>query len=58
MVKVKTDMTGWNMWDHGVPESKLTVIKQVEDIELLNEDRFKELDNAVKENSKQLLEIA
>ena len=31
MVKVKIDMTGWKMWEHGVPESKLTVIKQVED---------------------------
>lgn len=25
------DMTGWKMWEHGVPDSKLTVIKQVED---------------------------
>ena len=25
------DMTGWRMWEHGVPESKLTVIKQAED---------------------------
>ena len=25
------DMTGWKMWEHGVPESKLTVIKQAED---------------------------
>lgn len=31
MVKVKEDMTGWNMWEHGVPDSRLTVIKQVED---------------------------
>lgn len=31
MVKVKTDMTGWNMWEHGVLDSRLTVIKQVED---------------------------
>ena len=31
MIKVREDMTGWNMWEHGVPESRLTVIKQVED---------------------------
>ena len=31
MVKVKIDMTGWKMWEHGVSESKLTVIKQVND---------------------------
>lgn len=31
MVKVKIDMTGWNMWEHGVPDSRLTVIKQVDD---------------------------
>lgn len=28
MVKVKEDMTGWKMWEHGVPDSKLIVIKQ------------------------------
>lgn len=31
MVKVKEDMTGWVMSEHGVPDSRLTVIKQVED---------------------------
>ena len=31
MVKVKEDMTGWVMFEHGVPDSRLTVIKQVED---------------------------
>ena len=31
MVKVREDMTGWNMWEHGVPDSKLIVIKQVDD---------------------------
>lgn len=31
MVKVKQDLTGWRMSEHGVPDSKLTVIKQVED---------------------------
>ena len=31
MVKVKIDMTGWNMWEHGVSDSRLTVIKQTED---------------------------
>lgn len=31
MIKVKEDMTGWNMWEHGVPDSRLTVIEQTED---------------------------
>jgi hypothetical protein len=31
MVKVKKDMTGWVMSEYGVPESRLTVVKQVED---------------------------
>lgn len=31
MVKVRTDMTGWIMSEHGVEGSRLTVIKQVED---------------------------
>lgn len=31
MVQVRKDMTGWKMWEHGVPDSRLTVIKQVED---------------------------
>lgn len=31
MVKVKEDMTGWIMREHGIPDSRLTVIKQVED---------------------------
>lgn len=31
MIKVKKDMTGWIMSEHGVPESRLTVIRQVED---------------------------
>lgn len=31
MVKVREDMTGWKMWEHGVSDSRLTVIKQVED---------------------------
>jgi hypothetical protein len=31
MVKVREDMTGWVMKEHGVPDSKLTVIKQTED---------------------------
>ena len=26
------DMTGWKMWEHGIPDSKLTVIRRVEDI--------------------------
>ena len=31
MIKVRKDMTGWKMCEHGVPNSLLTVIKQVED---------------------------
>lgn len=31
MIKAKEDMTGWNMWEHGVPDSRLTVVKQAED---------------------------
>lgn len=31
MVKVKEDMTGWKMWEHGILDSRITVIKQVED---------------------------
>lgn len=31
MVKVKEDMTGWVMAEHGVPDSRLTVICQAED---------------------------
>lgn len=36
MVKVREDMTGWVMSNHGVPDSKLTVIKQVEDYVSVN----------------------
>ena len=25
------DMTGWKMWEHGVPDSRLTIIKRIED---------------------------
>ena len=31
MVRVKEDMTGWKMWEHGVPNSRLIVKKQIED---------------------------
>lgn len=31
MVKVREDLTGWVMSEHGVPDSRLTVIKQTED---------------------------
>ena len=31
MVKIRIDMTGWKMWEHGVPDSRLTVIKRMED---------------------------
>lgn len=30
-VKPKEDMTGWKMWEHGIPGSRLTVIEQVND---------------------------
>ena len=31
MVKAKEDMTGWKMWEHGVPDSKIIIIKQADD---------------------------
>ena len=31
MVKVKEDMTGWVMAEHGIPDSRLIVIEQIED---------------------------
>lgn len=31
MVKMKENMIGWKMWEHGVQNSRLTVIAQVED---------------------------
>lgn len=31
MVKVREDMTGWIMSEHGVPDSKLTILRQCED---------------------------
>ena len=31
MVKVKTDMMGWKMWEHGFPNSRLTVLERAED---------------------------
>lgn len=31
MVKTKEDMTGWNMWEHGIPDSRLIVIRQTDD---------------------------
>lgn len=31
MVKVKIDMTGWKMREHGVPDSRLTVLEQADD---------------------------
>ena len=36
MVKVKEDMTGWKIWEHGIPDSRLTVIRQDEDF--INKD--------------------
>lgn len=31
MVKVREDMTGWKMWEHGIPDSRLIVIEQTND---------------------------
>lgn len=31
MIKVKQDMSGWKMWEHGIVDSKLIVLEQVED---------------------------
>ena len=31
MVKVKEDITGWKMWEHGIEDSRLIVVKQVDD---------------------------
>ena len=31
MVKVKEDMTGWKMWEHGILDSRLTVLSQTDD---------------------------
>ena len=31
MVKVKEDITGWKMWEHGVPDSRLIVVEQTDD---------------------------
>lgn len=39
MVKVKEDMTGWVMSEHGVSDSRLTVIKQDEDYISPNSER-------------------
>lgn len=30
MANITEDMTGWKMWEHGVPDSRLTVIKKAE----------------------------
>lgn len=35
MVEVKQDMTGWFMSEHGVPDSKLVVIRQVEIVKMM-----------------------
>lgn len=31
MVNIKIDMTGWKMWEHGVPDSRLIVLERAED---------------------------
>ena len=31
MVRVREDMTGWKMWEHKVPDSRLIIVEQVDD---------------------------
>ena len=31
MVKVREDLTGWKMWEHGFENSKIIVVEQAED---------------------------
>ena len=31
VVKIREDITGWKMWEHGIDDSKIIVVKQVED---------------------------
>ena len=31
MVRVREDMTGWKMWEHGILDSRITIVKQVDD---------------------------
>lgn len=31
MVKVKTDISGWKMWEHGITRSRIIVLEQTED---------------------------
>lgn len=58
MVKVKEDMTGWNMWEHGVPDSRLTVIKQVDDyVSLKGEHRAQYLCKCNCGNEKNIIAI-
>lgn len=40
MVNVKEDMTGWVMAEHGVPDSKLTVLEQTDDYITPNGNRY------------------
>ena len=30
-ISIKIDMTGWKMWEHGVPDSRLTVLCRIDD---------------------------
>lgn len=58
MVKVREDMTGWNMWEHGVPDSRLTVIKQVDDyVSLKGEHRAQYLCKCNCGNEKSIIAI-
>ena len=40
MVKVKEDMTGWRMWEHGISDIRLIIKRQVEDKILTNGDHL------------------
>lgn len=31
MVKVREDMTGWKMWEHGIPDSRIIIISRTDD---------------------------
>ena len=31
MIKVKKDITGWKMWEHGIPQSRIIIVQQAED---------------------------
>lgn len=40
MVKVKEDMTGWRVWEHGISDIRLIIKRQVENKILPNGDHL------------------